>query len=189
MKKCGHCKETKEDSNFCKNKSRKDGLGDTCKNCDASMRKVLRVKNKDKIRKYKKAEYEKNKEKYNCRNMASYWANRDKRLIHNREYARKEENKAKARIRSQANKKKKRELIAAKKLILSDRERQKISAGYAITYALHAKKINRPKLCEKCHQKKDLQAHHPDYTKKLDVIWLCFHCHCHEHGKLLDVPV
>ena len=37
--------------------------------------------------------------------------------------------------------------------------------------------------CEKCRARKDLQMHHDDYTKPLDVRWLCFNCHRILHGQ------
>jgi len=36
--------------------------------------------------------------------------------------------------------------------------------------------------CRDCGNPKS-QAHHADYSKPLDVIWLCFACHCKVHGK------
>lgn len=37
--------------------------------------------------------------------------------------------------------------------------------------------------CERCGASK-AQAHHPDYGRPLDVVWLCFKCHRKEHGQL-----
>ena len=36
--------------------------------------------------------------------------------------------------------------------------------------------------CQKCGDTV-AEAHHPDYTKPLDVVWLCRSCHLAEHGK------
>ena len=36
--------------------------------------------------------------------------------------------------------------------------------------------------CQKCGDAV-AEAHHPDYTKPLDVVWLCRSCHLAEHGK------
>ncbi len=36
--------------------------------------------------------------------------------------------------------------------------------------------------CQQCGDTES-QAHHPDYSKPLDVIWLCRKCHLAEHGK------
>lgn len=35
----------------------------------------------------------------------------------------------------------------------------------------------KPKKCEVCEQIKPLQAHHEDYEKPLEVIFLCYSCH------------
>lgn len=47
--------------------------------------------------------------------------------------------------------------------------------------ALKLGKIQRPKRCTNCNTKKPLDAHHEDYDKPLDVIWLCRSCHKHLH--------
>lgn len=39
----------------------------------------------------------------------------------------------------------------------------------------------RPKACSNCGTAAKLHAHHPDYTKPLDVMWLCHSCHGHIH--------
>lgn len=36
--------------------------------------------------------------------------------------------------------------------------------------------------CNKCGEEK-AQAHHHDYYKPLDVVWLCYSCHRKEHSK------
>lgn len=42
--------------------------------------------------------------------------------------------------------------------------------------------IVRPVNCEKCGKiKKRIIGHHTDYSKPLDVIWLCASCHGYEH--------
>lgn len=35
--------------------------------------------------------------------------------------------------------------------------------------------------CIKCNSTEKVEAHHHDYTKPLDVIWLCRICHLNEH--------
>ena len=41
--------------------------------------------------------------------------------------------------------------------------------------------------CEVCGDEK-VEAHHEDYTKPLDVRWLCKLHHLQAHGKQLDTP-
>lgn len=38
--------------------------------------------------------------------------------------------------------------------------------------------------CSSCGAEKS-EAHHPDYFKPLDVMWLCFRCHRMEHGQVV----
>jgi len=38
-----------------------------------------------------------------------------------------------------------------------------------------------PETCSKCPSSKEIQAHHEDYSKPLDVIWMCRTCHMEHH--------
>jgi hypothetical protein len=59
---------------------------------------------------------------------------------------------------------------------------EKYKAHTAVGNALRDGRLIR-KPCEKCGNIKS-QAHHPDYSKPIEVIWLCFTCHRKEHGQL-----
>lgn len=59
---------------------------------------------------------------------------------------------------------------------------EKIKARNALKNAVAYGKIIRKTVCEKCESKHRVQAHHPDYSKPLDVMWLCHPCHMKEHG-------
>jgi len=43
------------------------------------------------------------------------------------------------------------------------------------------------KPCERCQSIYMVEAHHPDYSKPLDVIWLCDPCHKEEHKRLRKI--
>ena len=47
--------------------------------------------------------------------------------------------------------------------------------------ALRAGKIVRPNKCVVCQKECKPQAHHYDYSKPLDVMWLCVRCHANVH--------
>lgn len=52
----------------------------------------------------------------------------------------------------------------------------KIQARKAVNHAIEAGRLSsRP--CQKCGGTLNLQAHHHDYSKPLDVEWLCSKCH------------
>ena len=38
-----------------------------------------------------------------------------------------------------------------------------------------------PNICERCPNKKNIQAHHPDYDKPKYIVWLCTKCHRKAH--------
>lgn len=49
--------------------------------------------------------------------------------------------------------------------------------------ALETGKLIKPAECEFCYKKtKYLHAHHKDYSKPLEIIWLCKDCHGHIHA-------
>jgi hypothetical protein len=43
--------------------------------------------------------------------------------------------------------------------------------------ALKRGAIIRPEKCSNCNKNKRIEAHHEDYNKPLEVIWLCSKCH------------
>jgi len=61
------------------------------------------------------------------------------------------------------------------------RHPQKYKARMAVSRALARGVITREP-CKSCGARKT-QAHHHDYSKPLDVQWLCHACHMAEHGK------
>jgi hypothetical protein len=61
----------------------------------------------------------------------------------------------------------------------------KIRAHLAIRKAIENGIIARPKACESCGNitNRPLHGHHADYTKQLDVLWVCQPCHRKKHWK------
>lgn len=60
---------------------------------------------------------------------------------------------------------------------------QKYKARYKLRNAVIKGLVVKPTKCEICNATKDLEGHHPDYSKPLDVIWMCKDCHVEEHIK------
>jgi hypothetical protein len=50
-----------------------------------------------------------------------------------------------------------------------------------INAAVHLGILTRPDHCSQCGSRKRIQAHHPDYSKPLEVVWLCATCHGKVH--------
>lgn len=57
----------------------------------------------------------------------------------------------------------------------------KAKAYRTVTNAIRDEKLIRPSQCSDCGSTCKPEAHHEDYTKPLDVTWLCRSCHCKLH--------
>jgi len=64
------------------------------------------------------------------------------------------------------------------------KHREKVNAENRINDALRKEKLKRPDECSVCHKKCVPQGHHFDYTKPLEVIWVCPACHSAIHREL-----
>ena len=69
----------------------------------------------------------------------------------------------------------------------AQRNREKISAQRKVHAAVRRGELVRPLVCERCGVDKGqrLHGHHDDYSKPLDVMWLCALCHRFRHAELL----
>lgn len=65
---------------------------------------------------------------------------------------------------------------------------EKYRARCAVNNALRDGRLKRGP-CKHCGGTERVQAHHADYSKPLDVEWVCFGCHReHEHGQTVTAP-
>lgn len=60
--------------------------------------------------------------------------------------------------------------------------REKHLAQMALYRAVRAGRLIRPDRCEFCGSECKPHGHHRDYSRRLDVIWLCEPCHKTEHA-------
>ena len=51
----------------------------------------------------------------------------------------------------------------------------------AVDYAIKTGRLARPDRCSKCGEKGFIDAHHENYDKPLEVMWLCRSCHKLHH--------
>lgn len=73
------------------------------------------------------------------------------------------------------------ELVAQRTTYERHTHPERVKARKAVYYALKTRKILKPSMCQHCGETKPLQAHHKDYSRLLDVEWLCVRCHTLHH--------
>lgn len=67
------------------------------------------------------------------------------------------------------------------------KNQHKAKAHHAVKMEIVKGGLTRPANCEQCGGgDREIYAHHPDYSKPLDVIWLCRICHYEIHRQLKE---
>ena len=174
MKKCKTCGEEKVFSEFSKHKRYADGYYYQCKVCMYKIAKDWKENNPDKVREMKRNYRSKNVE--HCREMDRiyYENNHEKRL----EQARKGQMKYYRTEKGQAKYDEQGKLVRA-------RYPEKCRARSLLSNAIVDGKIIKPTKCSLCGSDQfTIDAHHPDYSKPYDVIWLCKPCHGITHRRI-----
>jgi hypothetical protein len=67
---------------------------------------------------------------------------------------------------------------------------EKRRAKNLIQYLTKAGKLTRANACSHCGKTDvPIDAHHPDYSRPAEVVWLCRRCHARANLKLIDVSL
>lgn len=106
------------------------------------------------------------------------------REVHRRALARWNKTES-AKLSSKRYKKSDKGIAAERRYQSSLRKRNpdKVKARFAVQMALQKGDLVRPNECERCGSTEfQIDAHHPDYSKPIEVEWLCQPCHIVEHG-------
>lgn len=156
--KCKQCLSLKPISDFYKQKSSSHGHMSKCKECIKSNVKKYRAENKEKI-----MEYDRNR------------PNKEDRKI---------KNKNRITALKYSNNQKFMETYVLPKRQWDLKNMHKKSANLKVSRAIQIGLLKRPKSCSKCAETKNIEAHHEDYSKPLDVIWLCTKCHGERHVEI-----
>lgn len=150
---CSRCREVKPLSDFYRYAKGPGGHAPHCKACDAIRARVYSAANREKIKARQAAYYAANRERF-----AERWA---------RWYA---ENQA---SRSES------ETERSAQWQRDHREAYRIisRASSAVRQAIKRGNLIRPTACEECGKTCKPQGAHHDYSRPLDVRWLCRSCH------------
>jgi len=180
MKKCKVCESNKEVSDFYKNH-------DDCKECWKAYckRRNQTPEGKEKRRLLVSSWRERNPEKVKEQTRRSLEKNKDKINERRRTPERRKVNNESVKNWRKNNPERFAETEKARRL----QDRPKELARNYVYKQISRGKLIRPSLCEKCCKECKPEAHHEDYEKRLEIIWLCKTCHRHTHGKLLDISI
>ena len=63
---------------------------------------------------------------------------------------------------------------------------EKVRARKILNYHVNVGNMTKPIFCSNCQEKTKIEAHHENYLKPLDIIWLCRQCHKLIHRKYKD---
>lgn len=167
-KKCKLCGSVKPVSDFYKHKLMKDGYANECKECVKAKSKKWNENNIERKR-------------ANSRKWAKENAERTAEIKRNHYLT----NKLKVDERYKQWVKDNPEKVAAYKKKWRNKNPEKWLAHYLLNMAVKKGDVDKSASCEDCGVFTDtLHAHHEDYEKPLDVIWLCPSCHGKAHTKI-----
>jgi Bacillus phage endonuclease len=158
---CTCCNIEKPFTQFGNTKKGKWGKREQCKDC-------LRIKNREYY--HRKPEI--------CHAKHKRWVNKNKE--HVREYSRKRYSKDPEKYCQSVKDYRKK---TKNKTIYDYRKRnpEKKQAHTYVELSIKYGFLKRPDKCSECDVLGKIDAHHEDYNKPLDVIWLCRKCHAKRH--------
>lgn len=153
MKKCFKCGIEKELRCFYVHPVMGDGHLNKCIDCTKKDAREHRIKNIEKIQEYDRERGRTRKRKK---------LNRD-------------------RQRNATPEQRERLKIFRKRWLEKNQDRR--AAQVILGHAVRDGRIEKPNKCGLCGNKGMIHGHHSDYTKPLDVLWLCVSCHAKKHRK------
>ena len=166
--KCEYCNKVKQIEDFPKRR-RKDSpiQGTVCRPCSKKIiKRNYYDRNTELCRQRAKDQRESDPEAYKAYLRKYYEENKDTLREKSREYNSRFRKETNARLREY----RKNNPLKAK-------------ARSIVSGAIRSGKLIRPSTCTSCEREVFAEAHHHDYEKPLDVIWLCKSCHWKEHSK------
>jgi ribosomal protein S27AE len=177
LKKCTRCKTTLSVDNFYKNKSKPDGFCTECKQCNKEISSTYRKNNVLARKKYLKEWYLKNKT-HQILSTAEYRNNhKEYYQKYNKNYRTEHFEVLKKQHQEWRKNNSDRYNFLNEKSRLKTPEKSK--ARHTLNYAVNKKHIKKT-ACSVCGNVNS-QAHHSDYSKPLDIVWLCAKCHGLKH--------
>ena len=162
---CTVCKEEKTYNCFYKSKNGKNGYGAQCKVCRLEEGREY-YKNNPEICLAKHERWSKRNPDKVLKNQRAYYERNKEKILDKLRESRKENGYANTKAYRKRN-------------------REKIECHNYVRLALKFGNLIKPDSCEICKNKCTPHAHHTDYTKPIEVVWMCRKCHGEEHRRIL----
>lgn len=193
MRQCYKCKETKNLDEFHNDRTQSQGKSYVCKICKSLETKLKREANPEKYREKNRRSLEKNYETIRASQKRFRILNREKILkkrkeqrlkrkdeINERESIRLKERRKTDPLFVERERKKQRERYAKKKAQMLPKH----NAHKLVMFAIKLGVLKKPLACSRCNSSKKIEGHHEDYSKPLEVVWLCKSCHVLRHTEM-----
>lgn len=158
-KECKTCHQQKPLAEFHNRVCARDGKQVVCKKCACAATRAWNTANKEYVKRQNRVWYLKNRDSVRARSARWYEANTLKARENRKKYHAEHRDKVLLAHRNYAQKYKNR-----------------FVATSAVYMAIKTGKLVRGP-CEACGATESVHGHHDDYSKPLDVNWLCEECH------------
>lgn len=178
MKKCIKCECEKDETQFFK---KRNGLAARCKTCK-------RIENKEWFDRNREENLTKDRERAKKKRENPEWKkwrdeyrkkNKEKITLKCREY--RLENKDHLEEKAREWRSKNKESYTSSVKLHNKKNPEKVRARKILNYHISKGNMTKPIICSGCKSETKIYAHHDDYTKPLDIRWLCKVCHGIEH--------
>lgn len=171
-KRCTLCSEEKPLEDFYANRKMRDGRSSWCKACTSARNSAHAKKHRDRYSAYSRRSRKKRNEE-----------NPGAESEYRRQWERENRGKTRAKASRYAKRHPEKRIEWAKAHLA--RHPEKARARKAVSNAVRSGTIVKPDACEDCgktfEDARKLHGHHEDYSKPLDVNWLCKDCHQARH--------
>ena len=142
----------------------------TLHNCFICYHFIMPYKDNNEAKKYQRDYYNKNKERKKKQAIDNYYDNHEKRKKQKRDWA-------------ERNKEKLSEYRKRYAPLYRKRKQSEQKARWTLGNAIRNGKIKRPNKCSICGKNGLIHAHHDNYNKPLEVVWVCHQCHFKKHRR------
>jgi len=196
MKTCQKWYVEKSNDFFGKDAQKVDGLSSYCKECLKKRSNYQRQRNKEQYKKYFAEYREKNRDLLRERSKIDYYVNWEKRRrLANENYYKRREliavqraqkrrlsgEREKNRIRQKLWRQENRSKYALQITEWKKSNPEKAASHSLILWAIKTGLIKRDSECKQCGKNCKTEGHHENYSKPLEVTWLCKLCHAKKH--------